>query len=193
MYASTSSATRMRRTCVAQLEDACAIGDRLDRVERLGGGLVAAGDLPLARPRSDSRSRPARRNRSSWPGQRERALELDRVLGREHDERVGQRPGPALDRDLPLLHRLEQGRLRSRRGPVDLVDEQDVGEHRPGREAERAALEQARAGDVDGQEVGRALDAVVSSLRARATARASSVLPVPGTSSMRRGRRRAGP
>ena len=58
------------------------------------------------------------------------ALVLDRVLGREHDERRRERPRLALDRDLPLLHRLEQRGLRLRRGAVDLVGEEEVGEDR---------------------------------------------------------------
>ena len=91
---------------------------------------------------------------------RERSLELDRVLGRQHDERIRQRSRRPLDGDLPLLHRLEHGRLCSRGRPIDLVDQQDIREDRPGREAEGSALVQARTGDVGGQEVGRALDPI---------------------------------
>ena len=66
-----------------------------------------------------------------------------------------------VDRDLPLLHALQQGRLRLRRCAVDLVAEHDVGEHRAGAELEVAALlvEHVHAGDVGGQHVGRELDA----------------------------------
>ena len=46
--------------------------------------------------------------------------------------------GVALDRDLALLHRLEQRRLGLRRRAVDLVGQQQVGEHRALAEAERA-------------------------------------------------------
>ena len=67
--------------------------------------------------------------------------------------------GRALDRDLPLLHRLEQRRLGPRRRPVDLVDEQDVREDRPGHEPQPLGLEDARAGDVAREQVRRALDA----------------------------------
>ena len=58
------------------------------------------------------------------------ALELDRVLRRDHHERRRQRVGVPVDRDLALLHRLEQRRLRLRRRAVDLVGEHDVREHR---------------------------------------------------------------
>ena len=74
-------------------------------------------------------------------------------------ERIGQRPRLALDRDLALLHRFEQRALRPWRGPIDLVDEQDVREHGPGHEAKVVTLEQARTQDVAGQQVGRSLDA----------------------------------
>ena len=65
----------------------------------------------------------------------------------------------SLDRHLPLLHRLEQRGLCAWRGAVDLVDQQDVGEDRPLHEAQRVALEDRRAGDVDRQQIGRALHA----------------------------------
>jgi hypothetical protein len=92
--------------------------------------------------------------------QRERALVLDRVLGREDDERLGQAPRLAVDRDLPFGHRLEQRRLRLRHRTVDLVDENDVGEDRPRPELEvaRALVEHRQAGDVGRLQVGRALD-----------------------------------
>ena len=67
-------------------------------------------------------------------GQRIRALELDRVLRREHVERLGQLVGLALHGDAVLLHRLEQRRLRLRRRAVDFVGQHDVGEDRAGRE-----------------------------------------------------------
>ena len=51
-------------------------------------------------------------------GQRIGAVELDRVLGGDHHERTRQPVGVHVDRDLALLHRLEQRRLglRARRG-----------------------------------------------------------------------------
>jgi hypothetical protein len=62
-----------------------------------------------------------------------------------------------------LLHRFEQGRLGLRRGPVDLVGQQHMGEHRTGVKGELLAalafLENVAAGDVGRQQVGRELDA----------------------------------
>ena len=69
-------------------------------------------------------------------GQRERALQLDRVLRREHQERPGQRARLAFEADLPLVHTLEQRRLGARRGAIDLVGEHDLGEDRPRPELE---------------------------------------------------------
>src|SRR2546430_2298141 len=87
-------------------------------------------------------------------GQRVRALELDRVLGGENEERLRERVGAPLDRDAVLLHRLEQRRLRLRRGAVDLVGEHDVGEDGTWREDHLPAsrrgilLDQIRPRDV---------------------------------------------
>ncbi|BDZ57414.1 hypothetical protein GCM10025872_10710 [Barrientosiimonas endolithica] len=76
-------------------------------------------------------------------------------------ERPREREGGALDGDLPLLHRLEQCRLRLRRGAVDLVGEQQPGEQRTLAEVELAArlVEDVRPGQVRGQQVGGELGA----------------------------------
>ena len=92
-------------------------------------------------------------------GQRVGALVLDRVLGGEHEERVGQRVRDAVDGDLALLHRLQQRGLGLRRRAVDLVGQHDAGEHRPGAEHQLAAAQRHRARDVGGQHVGRELQA----------------------------------
>ena len=144
---------------VAQGEQPVPRDDGLDRLERVGGRLVAARDPSLPLPVGVAHPRPEQEPVELRLGQRERALELDGVLRREHEERVGQAVGRPLDADLALLHRLEQRALRARRRAVDLVDEQQVREHRPLDEPEAAGLEQARAGDVRGQQVRRALDA----------------------------------
>ena len=85
---------------------------------------------------------------------------LDRVLGREHEERPLEPARQALARHLVLLHRLEQRRLRLRRGAVDLVGEEEVREDRPGAELEvgGALVVDRRAGHVGGHQVGRELD-----------------------------------
>ena len=72
-------------------------------------------------------------------GQLERAALLDRVLRGDDQERRRQLERLLADRDLALLHRLEQGALHLRRGAVDLVGQQQVGEDRPLVDAELVA------------------------------------------------------
>ena len=90
---------------------------------------------------------------------------FDRILRRQHEERLRQvvrRPGRGHG---VLLHRLEERSLRLRWGAVDLVGENDVAEDRPLHEAERAVaggdvlLQQLGAGDVARHQVGRELHA----------------------------------
>jgi hypothetical protein len=73
----------------------------------------------------------------------------------------------ALDRHLPLLHGLEQCGLRLRRGAVDLVGEEEVGEDRarPELEVGVALVPDRRAGDVRRHQVGRELDPVEAGAR----------------------------
>ena len=98
--------------------------------------------------------------RSRWAsGQRVGPLHVDRVLRRQHHERRLEPVGDAVDGDLPLLHALEQRRLRLGRGAVDLVADDDVGEHRPRLELEVAlfGVVDAHAGHVAGQQIRREL------------------------------------
>ena len=83
------------------------------------------------------------------------------VLRGDHDERGAERVRLRIDRDLALLHALQQGGLRLGRGAVDLVAQHHVGEHGAGAELEVAPLlvEHVHAGDVGRQHVGRELDA----------------------------------
>ena len=94
--------------------------------------------------------------------QRIGALLVHRVLGRDHQERLGDRVLDARDGGLPLLHRLEHGALRLGAGAVDLVEQHDVGVHRAelGDERVRRRLVDLGADDVAGQQVRRALDAL---------------------------------
>ena len=68
--------------------------------------------------------------------QRIGALELVGVLRGQHEERRAQRPRLAVQRHLAVAHRLQQGALGARRGPVDLVGQDDLGEERAGLEDE---------------------------------------------------------
>ncbi len=90
-----------------------------------------------------------------------RALLLDGVLRREHEERLRKSARHAVDRHLLLGHGLEERRLRLRHRTVDLVDEEDVREHRPRPELEVAValVEDGQPRDVRRLEVRRALNA----------------------------------
>jgi hypothetical protein len=87
-------------------------------------------------------------------------LGLDRVLRRHHQERVRHRERLPTDRDLAFLHHLQQRALHLRRCPVDLVGQQQVGEHRAQRGLELAGVlaVDPGAGEVGGHQVGRELD-----------------------------------
>ena len=90
---------------------------------------------------------------------------LERVLCREHMERRRNIVALAGDRDVVLLHGLQQRRLGAGRGAVDLVGHQELGEDRALDETEGAllagyVLQHLRADDVGGHEVGRELHAL---------------------------------
>jgi hypothetical protein len=99
-------------------------------------------------------------------GERIGPLELDRVLGGEHEEGRLKIICSTLHRYAPLLHRLEQCRLGLGGRAVDLVREQHVREHRPRHEREtplsggRIVLDDVGAGDVARHEIRRELDAL---------------------------------
>jgi hypothetical protein len=130
-------------------------------------------------------------------GQRERPLLLDRVLGRDDEERRRERTGHTVHGHLPLGHRLEQRGLRARHRAVDLVDQDDVREDRacPELELPRFLVVDRQAGDVGRLQVGGALDArerrAVDRLRDRAREdrlrRAGHVLEQDVTAARERG------
>ena len=93
------------------------------------------------------------------------ALLLQWVLGRQHMERRGHVVAHAGNRDVVLLHGLQQRRLGFRAGAIDLVGHQDLGENRPLHKAERAPaagafLEHFGADDVRRHQVRGELDAL---------------------------------
>ena len=63
--------------------------------------------------------------------ERVRALLVDRVLRRKHQEHHLQRVRVVSNCDLALLHGLEQGALDLGRRAVDFVGKDEVGEDRP--------------------------------------------------------------
>ena len=102
--------------------------------------------------------------------------EVLRVLRRDDEEGVGQRDGLPVERDLPLVHRLEQRRLRARARAVDLVGQEDVREDRalPQDELALALVVDADAEHVAREQVARELHATqlaADGLRERASER----------------------
>jgi hypothetical protein len=80
-----------------------------------------------------------------------------------HDEKgIGQVLRFAIDGDLPLIHGLEEGGLRARRGPIDLIGEKEIGKHWAGYEVEAAValMIEIVAEDVGREEVGSELEAL---------------------------------
>jgi hypothetical protein len=92
---------------------------------------------------------------------------LQWVLGREHQERLRQPIGLIADRHLVLLHRLEQSALHFGRRAVDLVREQQIGEHRSLAHAELARLRliDQRADQIGGKQVGGELDPLMARMQ----------------------------
>lgn len=68
--------------------------------------------------------------------QRKGAVLLDRVLGGDHEERVGQRVPHPVHGDRVLFERLHERRLGARRGAVEFVEQHHLGEDRAGHELE---------------------------------------------------------
>ena len=90
------------------------------------------------------------------------AGEVERVLGGDDKEGVGQFVRVAVDGDPAFFHALEQSGLGSRRGAVQFVRDQDAGEDGSGAKGEGAGLwvVELTAEDVGGQHVRSALDAL---------------------------------
>ena len=101
--------------------------------------------------------------RSTWAsGSGIRSLLLDRVLRGQDEERLLERERFVADRDLMLLHRLQQRRLHLGRRPVDLIGQDEVREDRTlaGTERPFPRIIDQRADQVGRKQVRRELDAV---------------------------------
>ena len=101
------------------------------------------------------------------------ALLLDGILGGEHEERIRKIVGAAAAGGAALLHGFQQGGLGLGRGAVDFVRQQEIGEDGSADEFQLAPaglgilLNDVRAGDVGGHEVGRELDAAEGKVQGR--------------------------
>ena len=97
-------------------------------------------------------------------GQRIGAFHFDGILRRHHEERRFQFMRGGAAGDGAFLHGFEQRRLRFRRGAIDFVGQNQVGENRTGLEAQGlvaavVGFHDHAADDVGGHEIGRELDA----------------------------------
>ena len=99
-------------------------------------------------------------------GKRERSPGLDRILGRDDEERIRQRTRDTVRRHLLLLHAFQKPRLRPRRRPVDLVREQDIGEDRsrPERKVPARLAVDGKARHIRRQKVRCELDPLVAAV-----------------------------
>ena len=130
----------------------------------MASGLVGP-PVPWRRRRSVSRSTGAEAEGQPEAvelahGEGERARRADGVHRGHHEEGAGDGSGLPVDRDLPLGHGLEEGRLGAGRDPVDLVHQDHVGHQRTGPEGPGAVVLTVHrcAGEIGGEEVGGALD-----------------------------------
>ena len=127
-------------------------------------------------------------------GQRVDALALDRVLGRQHEERARHRVALAGDRGVALGHHLEQRRLHLGRRAVDLVGQDEVGEDRAEAGGEAAPWRSSTWPPTTSRrhEVRRELDAAEAGRRRRGRrSRASASWPGRARPRAARGRGRA--
>ena len=140
-------------------EQASGVGDPVERDLLALPGDPVPQDVQLLRlggvPERDAHQEPVQLRLGKGVG----PFVLNGIRGGEHVEGAGQREGLALDRDLALLHRLEQRRLGLGWGSVDLVGEQQAGEQgtAPERELLLALVVDERPGEVRRQEVRREL------------------------------------
>jgi hypothetical protein len=130
------------------------VGDRTD-VRQCRTYAVGGEDLGLDLARGVADPDPHHEPVELRLGQRIGPLVLDRVLRRDHHEGRTELVGLGVDRDLTLLHALQERRLGLGARAVDLVPEHDVREDRTGLELEVPALlvEDVHAGDVGRQQV----------------------------------------
>ena len=81
------------------------------------------------------------------------------ILGGDYQKRLGERVGFAVSSHPLLFHRLQQGALGLRHGPVYFVNQEDIVEDRPLDETEAVlmAIKDCQAGDVGREQIAGAL------------------------------------
>ncbi len=133
------------------LEPADLRGGEDRRQVREDAARLPGDDLPLGLGRGVADVDPHQEAVHLGLGERMGPVILEGVLGRDHHEGSGERVGLVIQRDLRLVHRLQQAGLGLGAGPVDLIGQDDVGE-----QGARLELEGPRLGapDADPEDVG---------------------------------------
>jgi hypothetical protein len=151
-----------RETCAADARAATRAAAGRPQPERRGSAPAVAAHQQLALGRSVGVPEVDRHQEAIELGFRQRVCAdlLDRVLGGDDEEGVGQAARLAFLRHLALLHRLEQRALGLGRRAVYLVGEHHRIEDRPGMEPERlrVSVEDRHPENVRGEQVARELD-----------------------------------
>ena len=96
-----------------------------------------------------------------------RAFLFERILRGQHEERIGEGISLVADRDLPFLHRFEQGALHLGGGAIDFVRQESDWKKRAelGRELAGARIVDQGANQVRRQQIGRELQTLRSGCR----------------------------
>ena len=105
-----------------------------------------------------------------------------RVLGGDDQEGLGHRVAHAIHGDLPLLHGLQQGGLGAAGGPVELIRQKQVAQHRAGLVLHGAGglVVDGKAGDVRGHHVGGELHPVIFQAQSLGKSQCHGGLADPG-------------
>src|SRR6266851_604173 len=92
---------------------------------------------------------------------------LDGILRGDHEKRLRKRESLTVNGDLRFVHGFEKRGLRARRGAVDFIGEDHVGENRTGTKFKFARLRivDADAEHVAGEQVGSELDTLKSAMK----------------------------
>ena len=142
-------------------EHVSCVHERSNLIDAAHAGMIAD-DFLFARARGIAHADAHQEAVELRFGQRIGAVMLDGILRRENHEGLRQRMRVIIDGDLRFVHRLEQRGLRFRRGAVDFIGDDDVGEDRAGFEFEflRGGIVDADADHVARKHVRGELDAL---------------------------------
>jgi len=142
------------------------IRDRIERIERIIANALAQNFL-FRFVRGIAHFDAHQKSVELRFGQGIGAVMLDRILRGDHEKGLRQRERFAVDGDLRFVHGFEKGGLRARRGAVDFVGEDHVGEDRAGTKFKiaRLGIVDADTENIAGEQVRRELDALKAAMK----------------------------